>query len=201
MKKTFILLSILLYNLSINGQVRLNSGSLELLKSPGQKLFKVEFSYDNMKVKGMTEADFIKKYTEVKNTQKPGLGDDWAQKWQINKNGTWEPQFESYLNASIPEKNILVKRITDSAKYIMTVCPTELDPGFFAGISQYPGFLYATIYIKDIKQPEKFIAVLSIKKARIKNGFYVSNNEFLRVMDSFGAAGEKLGKYLSNKSN
>jgi len=48
MKKTLTLISILLFGLSVNGKTILKSGSLDFLKGHGQKLFKVEFSYDKL---------------------------------------------------------------------------------------------------------------------------------------------------------
>lgn len=198
MKNLLFILSFLLTVISAYSQAKVKSGSIDFLKGPEQKLIKLEFNYDLFLVKGMKEEEFLKKYIEVKNTQKPGTGEGWAEKWIENKPG-WEEQFESYLNASVPTKNIVTKKNIDNAKYIMTVCPVDLEPGFFAGFTQNPGYLSATIYIKEFNNPGKILVELFVSKAHIKKAYFVSNNEYLRVKDNYGMAGEYLGKFFAKK--
>ena len=190
-------LAVLVFCLScyiVNGQVKLKSGSLDFLKDTELKLIKIKFNYDHLIVRDQPEKEYIDKITKSKDKVNDGSGEKWLIDWQSSKSDLYEPEFVKYFNCTFPKRNIIAKKNIDSAKYIMVVMPTCIDPGYKKWIMDDFGFLNTYIIIKAASKPDSILCEFK-SDGIVQSGKNISN-VYLRIAGHFGATGEKLAKYI-----
>jgi len=211
MKKILLLIIVLAFCTSLSmaqpphpggfggkGTTKLVSGDFKVLK--GQTTFSVKFSYDNMMVGDMTEADYITKKTNEQNKVKVGSGDEWAKKWKEDRVTRFEPKFMSILSKFVLKAKMTCTSVTADAKttYTLLVKTTKTEPGLYTGVSvaEKDTYVDITVNLVESANPTKVIASLTISKSV---GSSVSVAQFdtgLKLANAYENAGHLLGIYL-----
>ncbi len=93
-------------------KIKVTKGDLGFLK--GQTEVLVEYDYSNMAVgKFDKEEDYLAKKVAEYNEKNPGTGDEWAEKWEADREGRFHPMFEELLNNYTAKRQtvILIRQI------------------------------------------------------------------------------------------
>jgi len=110
-------------------KVAIKSGSLSSLS--GATELRVEYTYDNLMVGKMKEADYIAKKTKEYNDKEPGKGDEWAKAWVSDRETRYQPRFQDGFNnfCNLASVNFHIDPNSGS-KIRMVVHTTFTEPGY-----------------------------------------------------------------------
>lgn len=198
MKKAFLFLGLFAFIFTANAQkVKLVEGNLDYLK--GQKLLKVEFTYDHMKVGKMTEEDYVAKKVKDYNKKHPGSGDEWKEKWEKDKQESYPEYFIRSFNLFMGKTEVKVATDADDAEYIMIVNTSFIEPGFNVGIQSKRASANMEVSIVSKDNPEKVLAKFAITKSPGNSMFGPNYSTVDRVGGCFeNAASGLAGYFLKN---
>lgn len=157
----------------------MTSGSIDFLKQ--EKIFKVEFSYEDMAVGNFkTEAEYI----EYKKGKK---GEGFAEKWANKKKTLWEPYFTKGLNKKLGKLGYQVS-LESNSKYKFLVKPFFVEEGeefMGEGVAAIVRLQIFVIETETNKQVAEFRIVGNAEGDQIGGG-----------ADAFKDAGIVLGKLI-----
>jgi hypothetical protein len=200
MKKLFILLGICAFlacNFTRAQKIVLKSGDLSFLKD--QKELKLQYDYSDLKVGKKAESDYVNEKVESKNKKEPGSGDKFKESWTNDRPTRYEPKFEELFNKYMGEKGITGNKESASAKYIMKLHTTVIEPGYNIGISRQNAFCDYIVTFYDAADPSKEIAVISIDNSPggTFGGYDFDSGE--RIGESYAKCGKSLAGFLIKK--
>lgn len=183
MKKLSLLAMCLCFGLVATAQKVTVKGDLKCLKDAGAVSF--DFTYNNMTVGKMSEADYVAKKVKENNDKEAGKGDHWNELWESDKKNVYPVKFcELFANYSKME-------VSDSKQRINISVNTDFfEPGFNIGVMRQDAFVSVTIKITDTQDGDKELATVTILKAP---GRTFSGSDF-SVADRVGEAYAKAGK-------
>lgn len=158
-------------------------GNLNCLKDASSVSF--DFTYNNMTVGKMSEADYVAKKVKDNNEKEAGKGDHWNELWESDKKNVYPVKFcELFTKYSKFE-------ISDSKQRYNIIVNTDFfEPGFNIGIARQNAYISATIKIIDTQDGDKELATITIKNSP---GTTFSGTDF-SVADRVGEAYAKAGK-------
>ena len=186
----FCFLSIGLYAQSIV----LTSGSLDPLK--GEKVFKFDFTYDDMLVGKMTEQEYINKKVNDYNEKESGRGDTWRENWVSDRAGRFEPKFIELFHKYMEDYEIIVDN--EGANYLFVFNTDFTEPGFNVGVMRRNASIDMTGQILSIATGEQ-VAKFKIKNASANNFMGTDFDSGFRIQETYGKAGREFAKFLIKK--
>lgn len=172
----------------------LTSGSLTPLKS--EQVLKFEFTYDEMLVGKMTEAEYVDKKVGDYNSKEAGKGDTWKTNWIADRKGRFEPKFVELFDKYMEEKNIASG--TEGANYIITINTDFTEPGFNVGVVRRNASVDLSCKIINIATGEQ-IASVKIRNASANNFWGTDFDSGYRLQESYAKAGREFAKFLVKK--
>lgn len=172
----------------------LTSGSLTPLKS--EHVLKFEFTYDEMLVGKMTEAEYVDKKVGDYNSKEAGKGDTWKTNWIADRKGRFEPKFVELFDKYMEEKNIASG--TEGANYIITINTDFTEPGFNVGVVRRNASVDLSCKIINIATGEQ-IASVKIRNASANNFWGTDFDSGYRLQESYAKAGREFAKFLVKK--
>src|SRR5512144_769871 len=115
---------------AVNAQkIALKSGSVESLGTLSE--IRVEYTYDDMMVGKLKEADYLAKKSEEYNKKEPGKGDQWKLDWVSDRETKFQPRFQDGFNNFCKMLNVNFKIDPNAAgKVRMVIHTTFTEPGF-----------------------------------------------------------------------
>lgn len=197
MKKTLQLLAVLLtFALShkaIGQDVNLNKGDISIMKD--EKSINIEFSYENMTISDYgKEEKFIRIKKEEHNAKVPGSGDKWAQDWEDDKKGKFEPRFiERFTEAS---KLTLNKE----AKYTLVFRTKTIEGGYSIGISKKNATIDGEAWIVETANKTKKLVTFTIDAAPESMWRGAAFDSGDRISQAYMLAAKALGKFIKKES-
>lgn len=180
--------------LSYAQNIILTSGSLAPLKS--EQVLKFEFTYDEMLVGKMTEAEYVDKKVGDYNSKEAGKGDTWKTNWIADRKGRFEPKFVELFDKYMEEKNIASG--TEGANYIITINTDFTEPGFNVGVVRRNASVDLSCKIINIATGEQ-IASVKIRNASANNFWGTDFDSGYRLQESYAKAGREFAKFLVKK--
>ncbi len=160
------------------------SGNIDFLRQ--EKLFKVEFSYEEMAVGNYkTEAEYL----EYKVSKK---GEGFYEKWSIKKKALWEPYFTKGLNKKLGKLGYQIS-LESISKYKFLVKPFFVEEGeefLGEGVGAVVRLQIFVVETETNKQVAEFRIVGNAEGSQIGGG-----------ADAFKDAGIVLGKLLIDLLN
>jgi hypothetical protein len=210
MKRNLTLIAILTFlAYHLTGQVTLLSGSVDFLKREGSKLIKANYVYDGLKVRDLSETDYINKWVTRKNEKEQGMGDQWKEKWVKDRTYLYEPGFQKSFNSYIDNKFIEIINETDSAAYLLKVKTYYVDPGYAMSASNGTGSIASNIVVKDaggsincylqftsVSKPDSVILLLRVVNASHFGGCV---DEGQRMAENYEVCGLIAAKFINKK--
>lgn len=180
--------------LSYAQNIILTSGSLAPLKS--EQVLKFEFTYDEMLVGKITEAEYVDKKVGDYNSKEAGKGDTWKTNWIADRKGRFEPKFVELFDKYMEEKNIASG--TEGANYIITINTDFTEPGFNVGVVRRNASVDLSCKIINIATGEQ-IASVKIRNASANNFWGTDFDSGYRLQESYAKAGREFAKFLVKK--
>lgn len=180
--------------------VKIVSGDLSFLK--GQKVLNVEYTFDNLRVSKMSEAEFVQKKTSDYNAKSPGKGDRWAEAWTADRDRVYKGKFEELFNKMVRDRkmDLVLKPKATDAKYTLILKTTFMDVGYNVWISRKPAFLDADAVFVETADPTKVVATVAIKKSPGRNVMGDDYYESTRLGEAYAKAGKELGILVFKKA-
>lgn len=158
MKSTVIaFLAFSLFSTNVFAQkARITSGNIDAVKP--EKNISIRFSYDDMKVGKITEAEYVDRKVKENNADKPGKGDKWLEKWNGDRTEVYEPAFIKYF------KKASKSEISPNAKFTLIFHTNIFEPGFNSLVERKKGFIEASVKIVETANPANVIAEIECDK-------------------------------------
>lgn len=199
MKKIIVAIALIVYVLPLNAQkIKLEEGNLDFLK--GQKILKVEFTYDkNMKIGKKDADDYIESKVKSKNRHKKGSGDEWKEKFLADREDSYEPHFIKMFNFIYKKLGVAISPNGLDAEYVMIVNTTFIEPGYDIGIQSKRAMANMDVYITPVDDRDKILAKLAITKApgdAVLGSSYVAAD---RIGGCYESAAGELAGFLHKK--
>lgn len=178
---------------SCKGPVRLVRGPVDPIK--GQELMEVRFTYENMQVNRLPEADYIRQRQERAARGDEGA-EGWLERWTNYKTELYEPQFIDRFNRFTEHHGILLDKDFDDSEFIMIVNTYFIDTGMFAGVRNKEAVIKATATFVRRDAPNNPIVVFDITKA---HGAMPAPDKGIRIQMAFAQAGRLLSSQLTRE--
>lgn len=121
------------------GPVEFIQGTEDISYLKGEDKVAFEIKYTDTKVGDEDEDKFKKEKIEEKNEDEAGEGDDWAEKWENDKENVFNPRFKTQFNDYFLDSDADVSLANDeeeakNANYKITVHVKRMEPGFYGGV-------------------------------------------------------------------
>ena len=196
MKKVFLFLGLFAFIFTANAQkLKLVEGNVDSYLK-GQKLLKVEFTYDHMKVGKMTEEAYVAKKVKDYNKKHPGTGDEWKEKWENDKTEAYPDFFIRMFNMMMGKTEVRVDKNAEDADYIMIVNTSFIEPGFNVGIQSKRASANMEVSIVAKDDPGKVLAKFTITKSPGNSMFGPNFSTVDRVGGCFENAASSMAGYF-----
>ncbi len=198
MKKITLLLAVMAFVFSGHAQkLKLVDGELDYLKN--QKLLRVEFTYDNLKVGKMSEEDYVAKKVKDYNKKEDGQGDEWKEKWESDKEEAYPDFFIRMFNMLMGNGQVVLNENAFDADYTIVVNTSFIEPGFDIGFQSKRAYTNMEVRIVSKDDPEKTLARFTITKSPGNSLFGPNFSTVDRVGGCFEhAASELAGYFIKN---
>jgi len=171
-------------------KLTLKSGSLDALK--GVTELKVEYTYDDMMVGKMKEADYVAKKVKEYNDKEPGKGDTWKEDWENDRASRYQPRFEEAFNGicALSGTGLKINPYATGSAYRMVVRTTFTEPGFNIYMTRKDASINMEVKFFDEAGAE--IALITIMNSP-GGGIWESDFDTgVRIQDAYANAGRSL---------
>ncbi len=198
MKKTFLSFALMLISTTLFAQkIRVTSGSLDLVAT--ETTIGAVFTYENMQVGKLREADYIDRKVEDYNKDEPGRGDRWRDSWINDRAERFEPKFLELFNKYMAEdsRNGGIALIPDDGqtKYWFHVNTYFTEPGFNIGIMRQNASVTLEINVMDREANEAVVRIL-IENASANSFVGLDFETGFRIQECYAKAGREYAKFL-----
>ena len=157
----------------------------------------VEFTYENMQVGSMREADYIKNKVEGYNKKEAGRGDRWYKSWIDDRVNRFEPKFIELFNLYMGEKNGM-QISEDEGSYVMLVNTHFSEPGFNVGVARKNASVSMTCTFIN-RETNGEVASISITNSSANNFLGTDFDTGFRLQESYAKAGREFAKFIIKK--
>lgn len=194
--KLTLTLALALAALTVNAQkIKVKEGNLDALK--GTTALNAKFEYDNLKVGGKTETEYIAEKKAAYNKKEAGRGDTWEKAWHSDKEGRYEQHFDDLFEK---QSGIDLDK-SSNAKYTLIFKTKFIEPGYNIYVSRKNAELDGEAWIVETANPSNVIAKLSVDNCP---GRTFGGNDYdsgVRIEEAYEVAGKGLGKFLKKELN
>ena len=197
MKKIFFVITVtMLLGFALASQAQktvLKTGSLEGLK--GISELRVEYTYDNMMVGKMKEADYIAKKTKEYNDKEPGKGDEWQKAWEADRDTRYQPRFQEGFNNFCNLTGVNFQIDPNSAsKMKIVVHTTFTEPGYNIYMSSKNASINAEVFFFDESGTQ--IALVTITNSPGSGIWDLDYDTGVRIQEAYANAGRDLAALI-----
>jgi hypothetical protein len=198
MKKTFLFLAFCLISTSLFGQkIRIFEGSLDAIAEETE--IGVFFSYDDMQVGKLREADYLNRKVADYNEDEPGRGDTWRENWVNDRKERFEPKFlelfDKYMSDDSKDGGFLLSPDNGLTKYVFNVNTSFTEPGFNIGIMRQNAAITLDINVTDSATGE-LVARVIIENASANSFSGMDFDTGFRIQECYAKAGREFAKFL-----
>jgi hypothetical protein len=197
--KTVLVALLVLSITAVQAQkIKVTNGDLAFLK--GQTEVLLEYDYSDMAVgKFDKEADYIAKKVEEYNGKNAGTGDEWAVKWEADREGRFHPKFEELMNNYTKKADCNFDQTNIKAKYTLIVKTTFTEPGFNIGIVKKDAMINLEVKFVETENKENVLAVITLINVPGR-GMGNDYDSGYRIQEAYAKGGKSLGAYLVKKA-
>ncbi len=199
-KLTFLLIAGLMLSLSQVShaqKVTIKSGTLDFLSALSE--IRVEYTYDDMMVGKMKEADYIVKKVKEYNEKEPGKGDTWQQAWVDDRTARFQPRFQEAFNNFFIFAAVNFKIDPDAGgTHKMVVHTSFTEPGFNIYMTSKNASINAEVTFYDASNAE--IAKVIITNSPGSGFFEMDYDTGTRIQEAYANAGRSLAALVIEKA-
>ena len=199
MKKLLFIVLIGLFTINLNAQkIKLVDGDISFLK--GVKDVGVEFTYEDLTVGKMSEADYIKNKVAEAEEREPGTGEAWPDQWYGDRPGHYEPKFIELFNDVMLSEGVTLTESVEATDYMMIVQTNFIEPGFNVGVARKSALINLVVEWVETDKPENVLATFTIDKSPGGLPFGGDYDSGVRVGEAYAKAAKYFAKYLLKKN-
>jgi hypothetical protein len=173
-----------------------STGELNLQFLANEPTINLIFLYDNLRIDGVLEEDYMTKQMEKNEKDELGKGEEWREVWLGNRKNLYEPEFIASMQKKLKKVVVDIGFYPDS-KYTIIVHVYYIETGWFAGYSSIDASVNMNIHIIETANTNMSLANLNTR-ATGTTTFGLPTLQ-LRVTKAFGEAGAYLGHYVLYK--
>ena len=173
-----------------NAQKITYTGSVTCLKN--ESAINYQFTYENMQVGKMSEADYISKKTDEAEEKRAGRGEVWRTEWESDKTHVYHAKFKELF-----EKYGKIKPSDEQQKYTLIVNTDFMEPGFNAVAVRRDAMVNLTVKIVETANPENVVATVTILKAPGTTFWGTDISVAERVGEAYAKAGKDFGALVA----
>lgn len=189
LKSFAVLLATTIVTCNVSAQkIKVVEGNLDALKN--ETNINTEFTYDDLKVGKMSEADYIAKKRGEVEKKEAGKGDQWEKAWKEDRKNHYEPQFNNLFTKE-GKFNIDLK-----AKYTIIIHTTFIEPGYNIGISKKNAYIDAEAIVVETANKSKVIAKVTIHNAPGRTFWGGDFDSGIRIGEAYAKAGKELAQKI-----
>lgn len=198
MKKLLFIVLIGLFTINLNAQkIKLVDGDISFLK--GVKDLGVEFTYEDLTIGKMSEADYIAKKVAEAEEREPGTGEAWPDQWYGDRPGHYEPKFIELFNDVMLSEGVTLTESVEATDYMMIVQTNFIEPGFNVGVARKSALINLVVEFVETDNPENVLATFTIDKSPGGLPFGGDYDSGVRVGEAYAKAAKYFAKYLLKK--
>jgi len=198
MKKVLFIILIALFAFNTQAQkIKLVDGDLGFLK--GVKDLGVVFTYEDLTVGKMSEADYIEKKVAEAEEREPGTGEAWPDLWYGDRTGHYEPKFIELFNDVMLSEGVTLTESVEATDYMMIVQTNFIEPGFNVGVARKSALINLVVDFVATDNPENVLATFTIDKSPGGLPFGGDYDSGVRVGEAYAKAAKYFAKYLLKK--
>jgi len=175
-----------------NKKITVTFGSVNFIKK--QKVIHFTYTYKNMMVGGMSEAEYVEKKVSDYNQKDRGKGDRWKEAWVKDRTERYAPKFEELFVKHF-EKDITIGDSDDGAKYRIEINTDFTEPGFNVGVVRRSATIDLTCTVFNIATGEH-VATIEIPRSSAKNFLGLDFDTGFRIQECYAKAGREFAKFL-----
>jgi ABC-type cobalt transport system substrate-binding protein len=162
----------------------------------GESNVALVFTYEDLKVGKLSEADYVTREIMERNDKKPGTGEEWHNAWKEDRSRRYEPKFEKLFNKAAGELFGTQAKINASnAKYTIKINTTVIEPGFNVGVTRKPAAVSMKITLFETANPSTVIyECILLKSPGTSMGNDYDAGE--RISEAYAKAGKEFAQVL-----
>jgi hypothetical protein len=198
-KTVFVALLVLSMTIVQAQKIKVTNGDLAFLK--GQTDVLLEYDYSNMAVgKFDKEADYIAKKVEEYNGKNAGTGDEWAVKWEADRENRFHPMFEELLNNYTAKADCNFDQTNIKAKYTLILKTVFTEPGFNIGVVRKDAMINVEVLFVETENHDNVLAVMTMTNVPGRGAMGNDYDTGYRISEAYAKCGKALGAYLVKKA-
>jgi hypothetical protein len=199
MKKLFVTLMICCCSVALFAQkITVTSGSVDFVK--GQKVIQFVFTYENMSVGKMTEAEYIEKKVADYNDKEAGRGESWKESWVSDRTERFFPKFKELFDAHMEKFGIVAgDSNSEGAEYRIEVNTDFTEPGFNVGVVRRNAAISLTCKAYDIATGKE-VATIKVLNSSANSFWGADFDTGYRIQECYAKAGRELAKFFIKKA-
>jgi hypothetical protein len=155
----------------------------------------VQFTYNDIKIGKMSEADYVTKKKRESNEKEGDGGERWHQTWLSDRGEKFEYKFKQFFNKYAARAEISISDNAPNAKYIMIVNTYFIEPGFNVGVSARPASVSLTVEFVEKANPSIIIAKYDVAKSRGAATLEAGT----RIQEGYARAGKYFGALMAKR--
>ncbi|MCU4156010.1 hypothetical protein J1N10_08475 [Carboxylicivirga sp. A043] len=166
----------------------------------GDQNINIIFTYDDLKVGKMSEADYIERETAERNEKEAGTGDEWAVKWEKDQEDRYPPKFIELFN--IHGDKLFGSKVvanSETAKYTICVNTPFIEPGFNVGVMRKPAKTNHIITIYETAKPDVILHKLEIIASPGTGAAGYDFDAGYRIQEAFAKAAKEYAQFMYKK--
>jgi len=159
----------------------------------------ISFTYEDMQVGKLREADYVARKVSDYNEKEPGRGDIWHENWVNDRAARFEPKFlelyDKYMADGNRNGGLAILTDDEPTRYTLVVNTYFTEPGFNAGIVRQNAAV--TLDITLVERETGNVAARVIVENASANSF--SGLDFdtgFRIQECYAKAGREFAKFL-----
>lgn len=189
------MLAISIFSVSAQ-KIKITSGDFSALK--GQKQISVHFTYNNLMVGKMNEADYLEKKKSDYNEKEAGKGDSFVVAWNNDRPTRYEPKFLELLNKYFAKQGVTADRDIVGCEFELVFNTYFIEPGWNIGISRSNAFISGTLELINTKTGKKLGEMNLIKAPGGQFGGYDFDSG-VRISEAYAKTAKTVAGYLLKK--
>jgi hypothetical protein len=199
MKKLLITLIVCCCSVPLFSQkITVTSGSVDFVKN--QKVIQFVFTYENMIVGKMTEAEYVAKKVSDYNEKEAGRGERWNEAWIKDRETRFVPKFRELFDKYMEKYGVTAGDInSEGAEYRIEINTDFTEPGFNVGVVRKNAEIDLTCKVYKIATGEE-IAGIKVYNASANNFWGTDFDTGYRIQECYAKAGRELAQFFIKKA-
>jgi len=199
MKKTIVVLSLLIATMSFGQKMKVKEGNIKNLKGITQ--FDLVFDYSNLQIpKYKSEEEFLKDKMALREKKAKGSGEVFKEGWFGDREKRYHPMFIESFNKRFKKGRVTIAEGNEEAKYVIKVHTTWMYAGYNIGITRHNAEINAEVTVYEKANPSNILLRGTYKKVPGNGAFGNDYDSGFRISHCYAKLGKNVAVYILKKA-